>query len=99
VQHTSDPCELSAGGLERFAILFKTTPTDLIALNPREDPLAQAMVPHDNPASYLRIIRYFTSTNFTQSLMLRQEVVVAALAETAFTEQPPKSLVNFICRV
>jgi len=86
VQYVSDPCELSAGGLERPAILSKTTPTDLIALNPREDPLAQATVPHNNPASHLRIICYFASTNFTQSLVLRQEVVVAALAETAFME-------------
>jgi len=40
VQHVSDPRELSAGGLERPAILFKTTLTGLMALNPREDPLA-----------------------------------------------------------
>jgi hypothetical protein len=31
--------------------------------------------------------------------MLRQEVVVATLAETAFIEYPPKLLVNFIYRV
>ena len=31
--------------------------------------------------------------------MLRQEVVVAALAETAFIEYPPKLLTNFIRRV
>jgi len=41
-----------------------------MALNPREDPLAQVTVPRNNLASYLYITRYFTSTNFTQSLML-----------------------------
>jgi len=40
VQHTSDPRELGAGGPERPAILSKTTPTNLMALNPRKDPLA-----------------------------------------------------------
>ena len=40
VQYASNPCELGAGGLEYSAILFKTTLTNLIALNPREDPLA-----------------------------------------------------------
>jgi len=40
VQYISDPCEFSAGGLERPAILPKTTLTSLIALDPREDPLA-----------------------------------------------------------
>jgi len=99
VQYTSDPCKFGAGGLKRPAILFKTTLTNLMALNPREDPLAQATVPHNNPVSHLRIIRYFASTDFTQSLVPRQEVVVAALAKTAFTEQPPKSLVNFIHKV
>ena len=99
VQHISDPRELGAGRLERPAILSKTTLTGLIALNPRKDPLAQATVPYNNPASYLRIIRYFTSTDFAQSLVPQQEVVVATLAETAFTEYPPKLLVNFIYRV
>jgi len=42
-----------------------------MALNPREDPLAQAMVPRDNLVSYLRIICYFASTDFAQSLMPR----------------------------
>jgi len=42
-----------------------------MALNPREDPLAQATVPYNNLVSYLRIIRYFASTNFTQSLVLQ----------------------------
>ena len=99
IQYTSDPYKLGAGRLERPAILSKTTLTSLIALNPREDPLAQATVPYNNLASYLYITRYFASTDFTQSLVLQQEVVVATLAETAFTEYPPKSLVNFICRV
>ena len=57
------------------------------------------MVPYNNLASYLRIARYFASTDFAQSLVLRQEVVVAALAKTAFIEYPPKLLVNFIRRV
>jgi len=64
VQYASDPCELGAGGLERPAILSKTTLTGLMALNPREDPLAQAIVPYNNPVSYLRIIHYFTGTDF-----------------------------------
>ena len=49
--------------------------------------------------SHLRITRYFTGTDFAQSLVPQQEVVVAALAETAFTEHPPESLVDFIRRV
>jgi len=36
----SDFYKLGASGLERPTILFKTTLTGLIALNPREDPLA-----------------------------------------------------------
>ena len=99
MQYISDPRELGAGRLERPTILSKTTLTSLMALNPREDPLAQATVPRNNPASHLRIIRYFASTDFAQSLVLWQEVVVAALAEMAFTEYPPKLLVNFIRRV
>ena len=70
-----------------------------MALNPREDPLAQAMVPRNDLVSHLYITHYFTSIDFAQSLMLQQEVVVAALAETAFMEYPPKLLVNFIYRV
>ena len=70
-----------------------------MAFNFREDPLAQATVPRDNLASHLRIIQYFTSTDFVQSLMPRQEVVVAALAETVFIEYPPESLADFIRRV
>jgi len=67
-----------------------------MAFDPREDPLAQATVPRNNLVSHLRIARYFASTDFTQSLVPRQEVVVAALAETAFIEYPPELLVNFI---
>ena len=64
IQYARDSRELSASRLERSAILSKTTLTGLIALNPREDPLAQAMVLYNNLASYLRIIYCFTSTNF-----------------------------------
>ena len=64
MQYTSDPRELGADGLERPTILSKTTLTSLTALDPREDPLAQAIVPYNNLASYLYIICYFTSTNF-----------------------------------
>ena len=71
VQYASDPRKPGAGGLERPTILSKTTSTSLIALNPREDPLAQATVPYNNLASYLRITRYFTSTDFIQSLILQ----------------------------
>ena len=52
-----------ASGLECPAILIKTL-TNLIALDPRDNPLAQATVPRDDPASYL------TSTGFAQSLIL-----------------------------
>ena len=69
VQYISNPYKLGASGLKRPAILSKTTLTSLMALNPREDPLAQTMVPYNNPVSYLYIIYYFTSTNFAQSLM------------------------------
>ena len=57
------------------------------------------MVLCNNLASHLYIIYYFAGTDFAQSLMPRQKVVVATLAETAFTEYPPKSLVDFICKV
>ena len=46
--------------------------------------------------SYLYIIRYFTSTDFAQSLVPWQEVVVAALAKTVFKEQFFELLVNLI---
>jgi len=40
MQYVSDPCKLGASKLERPTILSKTTSTGLMALNPREDPLA-----------------------------------------------------------
>jgi len=40
MQYISDPCELGASRLEYPTILSKTSLTSLIALNPREDPLA-----------------------------------------------------------
>ena len=67
--------------------------------NFKEDPLAQATVPYNNLVSHLYITWYFTGTNFIQSLMPRQKVVIAALAKIAFTEHPPKSLINFIRKV
>ena len=70
-----------------------------MALDLREDPLAQATVPHDNLASHLYITCYLTSTNFAQSLMPQQEVVITALAKTAFKEQTPKLLVNLIHKI
>ena len=70
-----------------------------MAFNPRENPLAQATVPRDNLVSHLRITCYFASTDFAQSLIPRQKVVVAALAEMAFTEHPPKLLVDFIYKI
>ena len=57
------------------------------------------MVPYDDLASHLRIVCYFVGTDFAQSLVPQQEVVVAVLAETVFIKHPPKSLVNFIRRV
>ena len=71
IQYTSDPYKLGASGLERPTILSKTTLASLIALNPREDPLAQAIVPYNNLVSFLRIICYFASTDFIQSLVLQ----------------------------
>ena len=70
-----------------------------MAFNLKKKPLAQAIVSCDNLASHLYIIYYFTSINFVQSLMPQQEVVIAALAETAFTEHPLKLLVDFIYKV
>ena len=99
MQYTSNPYKLSTGGPECPAILFKTFLISLMVFNLRENPLAQITVLYNNLVSHLRIICYFTSINFTQSLVPRQEVVVAALAKTAFTEHPPKLLVNFIYRV
>ena len=57
------------------------------------------MVPYNNLANDLYIIYYFTSTNFIQSLIPQQEVVIATLAKMAFTKYPPKLLVNFIYKV
>ena len=71
MQHASDLCKYGAGGLRYPAILFKTSLIGLIVFNPREDPLAQAIVPHDDLASHLRIIQYFTGTDFAQSLVPR----------------------------
>ena len=70
-----------------------------MVFNLRENPLTQATVPCNNLASHLRIICYFASTDFAQSFVPQQEVVVAALAETAFTEHPSKLLVDFIYKV
>ena len=70
-----------------------------MVFNFREDPLAQATVPYNNLASHLCIIYYFANTNFIQSLVLQQEVVITTLAKTAFIKHPPKLLVDFIYRV
>ena len=51
----SDLYELSAGGLECPAIFTKTL-TGLMVLDPKEDPLAQATVPCDDPVRHLCII-------------------------------------------
>ena len=99
MQHVSDPREYSAGGLRCPTIFFKTSLIGLMAFNPRENLLAQATVPCDNLASHLCIIYYFAGTDFAQSLIPRQEVVVAALAEMVFMEYPPESLVDFICKI
>ena len=96
MQHANNSCKLGTSRPKCPAILFKTTSINLIILDPKKNPLAQAMVPCNNPVSHLHIICYFAGTNFAQSLVLWQEVVVTALAETAFTEYPPKSLVDFI---
>ena len=52
-----------ASGL-KYPIILNKTSTNLIALDPKKDPLAQATVPRNDPASYLRIIYYLASTNF-----------------------------------
>ena len=70
-----------------------------MVLDLRENPLAQATVLCNDLVSHLHIACYFTGTDFAQSLVLQQEVVVAALAETVFIEHPPESLVDFICGV
>jgi hypothetical protein len=68
LQYISNPHKPNTSRLEYPAILNKTL-TDLMALNPREDPLAQATVPYNNLVSHLCIIYYLTGTNFMQSLV------------------------------
>jgi hypothetical protein len=99
IQYTSDPCKHSTSRLKCPAILFKTSLIGLIVFNLRENPLTQITVPCNNLVSHLRIIYYFTSIDFAQSLMPQQKVIVAALAKMAFTEHPPKLLVNFIYKI
>ena len=57
-----------------------------MVLNPRKDPLAQATVTCNDLVSHLYIAYYLASINFVQSLVLQQEVIVAALVKTAFEE-------------
>ena len=52
-------------------VQYISNPCKLIALNSREDPLAQATAPYNNLVSHLRIIHYFTGTDFVQSLILQ----------------------------
>ena len=85
LQYISNPCELSTNKLKYPAILNKTLINSII-LNPKKDPLAQAIIPCNNLVSYLYIAYYLAGTDFTQSLVPQQEVVVATLAETAFKE-------------
>ena len=95
----SNPRKHSTSGLKYLTILFKPFLISLMVFNLKKNPLAQALVPYNDLVSHLYIIYYFTSTNFTQSLIPQQEVVVTALAEMAFMEHPLKSLVDFIYRV
>ena len=99
MQHASDPYKHGTSGLRCPTILFKTSSIGLMVFNFRENPLAQATVPCNNLVSHLRIIYYFASTDFAQSLIPRQKVVVAALAKIAFTEHPLKLLIDFIYKV
>ena len=69
MQYTSDLYKPGAGRLGCPTILTKTS-TNLIVLNPKEDPLAQAVITHNNLASHLYIISYLISTDFPQSLIL-----------------------------
>ena len=85
LQYVSNFYKPSISGLE-CPTMFNNTLTNLIVLDPKEDPLIQIIVPYNNLASYLRIIYYLTSTNFMQNLIPQQEVIVATLAETAFKE-------------
>ena len=99
MQNTNDPHKYSASGLRYSAILSKTSLIGLIAFDFKENPLAQTTVPCDNLASHLCIIYYFTNTNFIQSLILQQEVVVTALVKIVFIKHPLKLLVDFIYKV
>ena len=85
LQYISNPYKPSTSRL-KCPTIFNNTLTNLIVLDLREDPLAQAIVTYNNLVSHLHITYYLTSTDFAQSLMPQQEVVVAALAETAFKE-------------
>ena len=95
LQHMSNPYKPSTSKLKYSAILNNTL-TNLMVLNPKKDFLAQAIVTYNNLVSHLHIIYYLTGTDFTQNLVPQQEVVVAALAKTAFKEQSFKLLVNLI---
>ena len=64
MQYISDPHKYSAGGLRCPTILSKTFLIGLMAFNLKENPLAQAIVPYNDLASYLCIICYFITTDF-----------------------------------
>ena len=64
MQYASDPYKYSTSKLRYPAILFKTFLISLMAFNPKEDPLAQVIVPYNDLASHLYITQYFTSTDF-----------------------------------
>ena len=85
LQYISNPYKPGTSRPE-YPAIFNKTLTNLIVLNPKKNPLAQATVPYNNPASHLHITYYLTSIDFAQSLMPRQKVVIATLAETAFKE-------------
>ena len=68
LQYISDFYKPGASRPE-YPAIFNETLTDLIVLNPKKDPLAQATVPYNNLVSYLHIIYYLTGINFVQSLM------------------------------
>ena len=63
LQYISDPHKPDISGPEYPAILNKTL-TNLITLNPKKDPSAQAIVPYNNLVSHLHIVYYLTSTDF-----------------------------------
>ena len=85
LQYISDPYKPSTSEPE-YSVILNNTLINLMVLDPKKDPLAQVMVPYNNLVSHLYIIYYLASTNFAQSLVLQQEVVVATLAEMAFKE-------------